>query len=406
MQPPSNKLPRNVILLGWVSFFADVSSEMIYPLLPIFLTAVLGAPAIALGAIEGTAQALVSVMSFYSGHFSDRSKIRVPFVRWGYGLPILGKLIIAVSTGWISLLVGRLVDRFGKGLRGSPRDALIAEAIEPARRGEAFGYHRMMDTAGAVVGILLAAVCLSLMGNQPSSISYRLIFGFAALLAILSLITSFFVSEQSVLAAEDTAKRFSPDAQLGIRSSLRVLGRDYWTTLIILCVFGFANSSDTFLLLKASNVGLSGLQVVLLYALYNVSYSAFSFPAGKLSDRVGRWRLITIGWVLYSLIYFGISFANSSSIWALFIGYGFYMALTEGVSKALIVDSVPAAYKGTALGILYFCLGLTALSSNLLTGWLWDTFGARVPFWVGSITALLAAVIAVGKIRSEALRSR
>lgn len=197
MRNRGNELPQQVILLGWVSFFADISSEMIYPIIPLFLVGVLGSSSSALGFIEGMAQAIVSVIALLSGIFSDRIQRRVPFVRWGYGLPILGKFIISISTSWHFLLVGRLADRFGKGLRGSPRDALLAESIQYSRRGEAFGFHRMMDTAGALVGVLIAAGCLWQWQNKGAEFVYRLIFIIAAILALCLLIVSFFVSETS-----------------------------------------------------------------------------------------------------------------------------------------------------------------------------------------------------------------
>ena len=383
----SEKLPKRVILLGWVSFFADISSEMIYPLMPLFLVGILKSPSLTLGLIEGVAQAIVSMMSLVSGVTSDRTGKRVSFVRWGYGLPILGKILIALSGTWHLVLLGRSVDRFGKGLRGSPRDALIAEAIDKSRRGEAFGYHRMMDTAGAFLGVIIAATAIWLLRSKDTELVYRIIFGIAALLAFLSFLVTFFVDEShAVQKAEQTGNQ-------NFSLSIKSLPRDYWITLSILTVFAFANSSDAFLLLRASDVGLSALQVVLIYALYNLTYSIFSYSAGKLSDRYGRWRMITIGWGIYSIVYAGVAITDQYFIWGLFTFYGLYMALTEGVSKALIIDSVPAEKKGTALGILYMALGFSALSSNIIAGFLWDSYGKSMPFWIGAVTSIAAIII-------------
>lgn len=388
-----SKLPKRVILLGWVSFFADVSSEMIYPLLPVFLHSVLGAPVLVLGVIEGVAQAVVSVMAAMSGIFSDRIRRRVGFVRWGYGLPILGKALICVATSWHVLLMGRLIDRFGKGLRGSPRDALIADAIEVERRGEAFGYHRMMDTAGASLGVLIAAAFLWVLPGESASLAYRAIFGLSALLAVFSFVVACFVSETSSSPAS-AVQAISCSGATRLHAS-QGLGRKYWSTLAILAIFAFANSSDTFLLLRASHLGFSGLEVVLGYALYNLTYALFSQRSGRLSDFVGRWAILLAGWFLYAIVYAGFASLSVSYLWLLFPLYGVYMALTEGVSKALIVDCAPAARRGEALGILYMVLGLSALSSNLLAGYLWDRVGTAAPFWLGSCTALVAVGFAL-----------
>lgn len=397
-----SKLPKQVILLGWVSFFADVSSEMIYPLLPLFLNSVLGAPVLALGLIEGLAQAVVSVMSALSGIFSDRIRKRVGFVRWGYGLPILGKALICIAASWNVVLLGRLIDRLGKGLRGSPRDALLADAIEVERRGEAFGYHRMMDTAGATLGVLIAAAALWFLRGESTSYMYRVVFGLSALLAVSSLVVTWFISEAETPASINVHSEGSA-AKLSAETHTH-LGRRYWETLVILAVFAFANSSDTFLLLRASHLGLSGLEVVLAYALYNVTYALFSQRSGRLSDTFGRWGIILTGWILYAVVYAGVACVSGGYLWFLFALYGVYMALTEGVSKALIVDCVPASKRGEALGLLYMVLGFSALSSNLLAGYLWDRVGTAAPFWLGSCTALAAVGLALGSGRLRRLR--
>lgn len=371
---------------------------MIYPLLPLFLFSVLGSPALALGLIEGTAQVIVSIMSAYSGTISDRTGKRVNFIRWGYGLPILGKTLICLAGSWQHVLLGRSLDRFGKGLRGSPRDALIADAIDSVRRGQAFGYHRMMDTAGAFVGVIIAAAALWLLQGSNIEFIYRVVFGLAALLALCSLVVSFFVQESDAVTIKQAPVKttLAQDLYTG-------LGRDYWITLLILSVFAFANSSDTFLMLRAADVGLSVLQVVLVYAVYNLSYSLFSYSCGKLSDKFGRWRVISLGWGIYSLVYLGIATSDNIMIWGLFALYGVYMAFTEGVSKALIVDCVPSHKRGAALGMLYLALGFCALSSNLLAGFLWDNFGKTIPFLVGSIVALFAilAIFLSGRLTND-----
>lgn len=392
----TKKLPTKVILLGWVSLLADVSSEMIYPLIPLFLTGILGAPAIALGLIEGGSQLIVSVMTAYSGIKSDRTGKRVPFVRWGYGLPVLGKALLSIAYSWHFVFLGKAVDRFGKGLRGSPRDALIADAVTAEERGAAFGFHRMMDTAGAVIGVLLAALLMSFLVNDASS--YRLAFALSSLFALLSLGVTWFVKESAAIS--DFKKNASNSSLI---SSVSSLGRRYWKTLSVLMLFAFANSSDAFLLLRAADVGLTPVKVILAYALYNFGYSALSYFGGKISDKVGRWKVILVGWLLYAVVYAGFAVTTSTEVWALFALYGLYMALTEGVSKALIIDCVSSEHRGTALGVLYFALGMAAISSNILAGYLWDSVSKAAPFYVGTAFAVTAifGVIVSGLIKEE-----
>lgn len=381
-------LPKRVILLGWVSLLADISSEMIYPIVPLFLTGILGAPAIALGLIEGGSQLIVSIMTAFSGVMSDKTGRRVPFVRWGYGLPILGKALLAMSYSWHFVFLGKAVDRFGKGLRGSPRDALIADAVSSEDRGAAFGFHRMMDTAGAVIGVLLAALLMSFLTND--AFSYRLAFALSALFALFSLGVSWLVKE--------------PESERGIRNNLNIsdasssilsLGRRYWMTLSVMMLFAFANSSDAFLLLRAADVGLTPVKVILAYAIYNFGYSALSYLGGRVSDKVGRWQVILLGWALYAVVYTGFAVTNATGVWILFALYGVYMALTEGVSKALVIDCVSLEKRGTALGILYFALGIAAVSSNVLAGYLWDSVSKAAPFYVGAAFAILAIFAAL-----------
>ena len=383
-------LPNRVILLGWVSLLADISSEMIYPLMPIFLTGILGAPAIALGAIEGGSQLIVSIMTAYSGIKSDKSRARVPFVRLGYGLPVIGKAILSAAYSWHFVFIGKAIDRLGKGFRGSPRDALIADAVSVEQRGAAFGFHRMMDTTGAVIGVLIAAVLMASMTNNASS--YRIAFGLSAVFALLSFGVTWFVKEAEIKGSTSNAT----SDYVPLKKTIASLGLQYWKTLIVLMLFAFANSSDAFLLLRAANVGLTPVKVILAYALYNFGYAALSYWGGKKSDTVGRWKIILTGWILYAFVYVGFAITNAASIWLLFALYGIYMALTEGISKALIVDCAPPHCRGTALGILYFALGLAAISSNIIAGLLWDSVSTSAPFYVGAFFAVLAVLAAIG----------
>ena len=387
------KLPTQVWLLGGVSFFADVSSEMIYPLLPLFIVAVLQASATDMGWIEGLAQGTVALVTAWAGIRSDRFRKRVPWVRWGYSLPVVGKAILVVASSWPLVLIGRTVDRLGKGFRGSPRDALIADVIEPDQRGRAFGLHRALDTAGALVGVVTAAVLLYWLSGTPNGTGapstdphpYRVIFAIAAAMGLCAAALTFVVKDPAEPATAKDAPSPAPAAF--------ALPAAYWKVFTILILFSIANSSDTFLLLRAQNVGLSAWAVVAAYAMYNVLYAAISYPAGVLSDRLGRWRVIAVGWVLYAGVYAGFALANATTIWPLFCVYGIYMALTDGVGKALIADVAPKAHRGRAMGIFYLGTGITTILSSVIAGVLWDRISPSAPFWLGAGTAVAALVV-------------
>ena len=405
-------LPRAVWVLSWVSFFADVSSEMVYPLLPLFLVGVLGSSKTQLGLIEGSAVLIVALMSAVAGFRSDRHGRRVPWIRWGYGLPVAGKAVIALASGWPLVLGGRLCDRFGKGLRGAPRDALIAGAVTADRRGRAFGLHRAFDTAGALAGVLLSALLLwrftGTPRGEPGAASqapewaYRAVFGVGAALGLASLALTFCVRESEPAAADDAgtaAKR--PESVAG-----RVpLPRSYWRVLALLVLFSLANSSDTFLLLRVADFGFSAWAVVLAYALFNVTYAALSYPAGVVSDRLGRWGVVGAGWAVYAAAYAGFAFLPLSSawgVWPLMAVYGVYMALTDGVGKALIADHAPRERRGTAMGIFHAATGVTTLGASLLAGALWDRAGPAAALGAGAAFAVLALAALPFVIRRDA----
>ena len=420
-------LPRSVWLLSGVSFFADVSSEMVYPVLPLFMISVLGSSKTQIGAMEGGAVLLVAIMSAFAGIRSDRKGQhggRVAWIRWGYGLPVLGKAVIALSTVWPMVLGGRLLDRFGKGLRGAPRDALIVDAVSPEQRGRAFGLHRAFDTAGAIVGVLISAILLWwLTGTPQSNVSsevlvnasetpawvYRFIIGVGAALGLASLALTFFLSESPdampKLLRGDTSQGLdvlAASQNQGIGSSQ--LPASYWYVLAILVLFSLANSSDTFLLLRAHDLGYSPWAVVMVYALYNCFYSLLSYPAGDLSDRFGRWRIILSGWLIYACVYAGFALLPVSQawgMWPLMAIYGVYMALTDGVGKALIADHAPSESRGKAMGIFYGLTGTTTFIASLVAGIIWDRFGVTPALLLGcffSILAVLALIICRGRI--------
>ena len=434
---PPAALPRSVWILSWISFFADVSSEMVYPILPLFMVQVLGSSKSQLGLMEGGAVLLVALMSAYAGYRSDRKGPgggRVKWIRIGYGMPVLGKAIIAVATTWPLVMGGRLFDRFGKGLRGAPRDALIADAVSADQRGRAFGLHRAFDTTGALIGVLLAAFLLWwLTGTPQESVSgevlstaaqtpawvYRVILWIGAGLGLASLALSFLVQESEANKADipgdkpvlneaeaapgTVAFRSAKELPFAERKATDWLGMpsSYWLVMAVLGLFSLANSSDTFLLLRASDLGYSPWLVVLAYALFNVTYAGLSYPIGVLSDRLGRWRIIAVGWAIYAGVYATIAWLPKSQawgLWPLMAVYGVYMALTEGVGKALIADHAPQESRGAAMGIFYALTGLTTLGASLLAGVVWDRVGPESALLMGAGFAILALAV-LGLVR-------
>ncbi|MFN7022569.1 MAG: MFS transporter [Phycisphaerales bacterium] len=392
--PTPQRLPRAVVLLGWVSLLADVSSEMVYPLIPMFVVGVLGASGTTLGSIEGAAALFVAFTTAWAGFSSDRRRRRVHYIRIGYGLPVIGKALMALAFAWPMVLAGRLIDRLGKGLRASPRDALIADAVGPTIRGRAFGFHRAMDTAGAMAGVLLAAALLWWFTGSPSEgeapapardagWALRVVFGISAALGLLSLALTFIVRE---VEHPGEAASSESTGRLGLPAA-------YWRTVALTLVFSFANSSDAFLLLRARDVGLSPWAVVIAYALFNLTYTVASYPAGVVSDRLGRWRVIAVGWAIYAAVYAGFAFTSAAYVWPLLALYGVYMALTDGVGRALVADHAPPDMRGTALGIFYMATGLVALLASVVAGVLWDRVGPSATFGVGALGAALAVVL-------------
>ena len=373
---------RNVFRLGIVSFFTDISTEMIYPLVPIFLTETLGVPRTILGAIEGLAESTTSMFRVVSGWLSDKLGKRKPFMLVGYSLSAVAKVFLAVAFHWPMVLFARVGDRLGKGLRTSPRDALIAQWTPPAVRGRGFGFHRAADTAGAVVGPLVALALLALIGEN-----FRPIFALALVPAVLAIVVLRGVSDRAPAPDERESQP---------RLQLRGFGRGYYVFLGISLLFALGNSSDVFIILRARNLGLGVSEAVLAYALYNVVYALLSMPAGIASDRLGRRGVIAGGFAIFAVVYFGFAVVDAGAyVWLLFAVYGIYMALTEGVGRALVADFVGAQWRGTALGLYQGAMGLMILLSSVLAGVLWDQVGASAPFFLGGSTAALAFLLAV-----------
>ena len=391
--PARHRLGRNVIALGAVSFFTDVSSEMIYPLLPVFLTATLGASAGMLGVIEGAAETTASLLKLASGWWSDRVRRRKPLVVFGYTLAAVARPLIAMAQSATQVLGIRLADRVGKGIRNSPRDALIAESVHPAIRGRAYGFHRAADHAGAVLGPLIAFVLI-----QWFAFDVRSVFWLAAVPGALAVITVLaFVREvsRSPLARGASAEQ-TPSAALAADAENRSLPRSFWSYLGVVLVFTLGNSTDAFLLLRANQLGVPVALLPVLWAALHVVKSAASTPGGALSDRIGRAPALTAGWLVYAVAYVGFAFASVAwHAWALFTIYGIYFALVEPTERALVADFVAAERRGTAFGWFHLTVGIGMLPASLLFGLVWDAYGPRNAFLLGAGLALVAAMLLV-----------
>lgn len=377
-------LNRTVRALGVVSLLADVSSEMVYPINPIFITRVLGAPAWALGLIEGIAESTASLLKLYSGWLSDRAGRRKPFAVAGYALGAVGKPIIAISSAWWHVLGARFVDRVGKGLRTAPRDALIAENCDADQRGRAFGFHRSMDTVGAVMGPLIGYVLLARFLHGPQSVTFPILYWVAFVPGLLGVaVLWLFVSERKQAPIEGRA----------LRPSFGALSPTFRTYLAIVALFSLGNSSDTFLILRAQqDMGVSPANVFLLYALFNVVEASLGYPAGILSDRVGRRHLIALGWIVFAVVYAGFAgLTGPVAAFSLFVLYGFYTTLTQGLQRAMAADLSHPDRRATEIGAFHMVVGLAALPASQLAGILYG-LNRSLPFIVGAVCAGLAAL--------------
>lgn len=378
------KVPKGIVILGFVSFFTDLSSEMIYPLLPVFLSAVLGSGALALGLIEGIAESTAAFTKVFSGFWTDRAKRRKPFILAGYGISGLVRPLIAFAASWPFVLLMRFLDRMGKGIRTSPRDALVADITQPGQRGAAFGLHRAMDHAGAVAGPLAAAALLGF-----AALSIRHVF-------LLAIIPSVLVVAIIVVFVHDPAAAKIPKTiePLSIYSHWKDLDGNFKHFLAALLLFTLGNSTDAFLILRLSNAGVSASYIAMLWAAHNAIKMISTYTGGRLADSLGSRKLIISGWIFYALIYAAFAFSEAPDILiATFLLYGIYFGLCEPSEKSLVADMVPLNLRGTAFGYYHFVSGLGALPASILFGFLWHSFSARTAFLTGAALAMLAAVL-------------
>lgn len=380
-------IPRNVWVTGWVSFFMDVSSEMVYPLVPLFLTSSLGASKSVVGLIEGLAEAAASLLKLFSGVLADRCGRNKLLMGLGYGLSAASRPVLALATGWAVVLGGRLTDRIGKGIRTAPRDAIIAASTPPERLGLAFGLHRALDTAGAVVGPAVALLILSVWVGD-----YRLVFWWSILPGLLAvaLIVWFIEADGRV-----------PLSRNGWSWAFAGLDRRLLRFMLVVGLFSLGNSSNAFLILKAEHAGVSPAWISGIYLAFNAVYAVTSVPGGMLADRFGAKRILLAGFGLFTGVYAG--FAAAATPWqiaGLFALYGIYLGLTEGVQRAYIAALVPEDRTATGFGLYHMVVGIAVLPASLIAGFLWDTVGPAAPFWFGAGTAALAALLFLGMSRA------
>jgi MFS family permease len=407
-----------VWLVSWTSFFTDTASEAVYPIMPLYLTRVLGGTAMAIGIIEGAAEALNSLLKILSGRISDRWRSRKPFVMVGYSVSTAARPLVALASSWPQVLLVRLADRVGKGIRTAPRDALLAAWAEPSTRGYVFGLHRSMDHAGAVVGPLLASLFLWCYPEH-----YRALFALTLIpgvIAVLMLVPVPETADRPLVAlpaggvrnsrvaqdrgarasdvAQDRSARapvvvqdFSPANQHAV---VGTLDSQFYRYLGVVFLFSLGNSTDAFLLLRLSEIGLGAAWIPIAWAALHVVKATVSPIGGHLSDRLSRRGIIATGWLMYAAVYGGFAMASSkSALVMLFLVYGVYYGLTEGVEKAVVADFAPVEARGTAFGAYHAVIGIGALAASLLFGLIWKLAGAPAAFAVGAALALVSAAL-------------
>lgn len=377
------KIPRNVWILGLGSLLTDISSEMIHSLLPLFLVSVLGASVLTVGLIEGIAEATASLLKVFSGALSDYLGHRKQLVVFGYGLSTLVKPLFALATSSTGVLIARFGDRLGKGIRVAPRDALVADSTPPENRGAAYGLRQSLDTIGAFLGPIIAFILMAMSGQN-----FRFVFWLSLVPGAIAVIVLAGGLREAITTSRQNRHRFD--------WHLSLLGSEYWTLVAVAVLFNLGNSSDAFLLLRASQTGIATPLVPLTIVVMNIAYSLSAYPVGILSDRLGRVKILLGGFVLYAFVYLGFAFAQAPwQIWGLFAFYGLYSGMTQGILLALISDHVPLQRRGTAFGFLNLVVGLALLPASLLAGGLWQLIGSEATFIAGSFFATLATLLLI-----------
>lgn len=408
-------ITRNVVALGLVSLLTDISSEMLVYLIPLFLANVLAASPSVIGLIEGVAESVASLLRLVSGAISDRIGRRKLLVGVGYGSSVIGKALFLVATAWPIVLIARLGDRIGKGIRTSPRDALITDSTPADSRGRAFGFHRAMDTTGAVIGVAAAAVVVwAVQGDltQLTEGTFRdlvllaLVPGVLAVVTIVVGVHDIQAAEQSARAARSRAAGHAADAggvAARVRRAVSGMPLVYWLFVLATLLFTIGNSSDAFLALRTQQLGVTVRDLLLVIVAFNLTNAVVAWPVGALSDRIGRRALIALAWSIYALVYAGFAIAGSGApVLVLWLIYGVYYGVNDAVGKALIADLAPAERRATAFGIVNAVVGFALLPASLIAGLLWDAVAPSAPFWFGAACAAAATVLLVVAVRPPA----
>ena len=373
----------NVVLLGLVSFFSDISAEMVYPIIPLYLSAAFGATPALIGLIEGIAESLASLLKVFSGYITDKFGKKKPIAFIGYAAGLVYKVALILAGSWGGVLGARVIDRVGKGIRTAPRDVMVCDSADGNNLGKAFGVHKALDMAGSAIGIFISYLLLEKAGKTAA---YKELFTISIIPAILGLLMFFFIKEKRTHA---DAKKREPFWQ-----NIKKLDGQLKLYLFVAFSFTLGNSSNAFLLLRAKSVGFDDNNVILLYLIFNLTASILSIPLGRLSDRVGRKKLLVAGYFVFSAVYLGFAFASSQfTIIIVFVLYGFYSAMITGVERAFIAEISPVDLKGSMLGLHSTIVGIALLPSSVIAGLLWVRFGASSPFLFGSVMSLLAAFI-------------
>ncbi len=385
-------LNPNIFWLGAVSFLTDVSSELIFTLLPLFLANILQTGTVIIGFVEGVAESTASLLKIISGWLSDKIGNRKKLSFIGYALSTLAKPFMLMANTWGPVMGIRFADRFGKGIRSAPRDALVGDSCDESERGKAFGIHRAMDTSGAALGLIIAALVIFLVQGEVLSLqadTYRWLVILGVIPAFIALFFFIFIHEPPKTTCpvlEGGSAPVEPTVKSAFTGRFKLF-------LAILFIFTLGNSSDAFLILRAQNLGNNVFYIVLMLILFNAVYALVSMPAGILSDKLGRKKIIALGWTIYALVYLGFAFFNAEWMaWVLWVVYGVYYGLAEGVARALVVDLVPEDKRGTAFGAYHGVVGITLLPASLIAGWLWQAFSPAAPFYFGAVTAGIAVI--------------
>ena len=376
---------HNVFILGFVSFFTDISAEMVYPIVPLYLAASFGATPVLIGIIEGIAESTASILRVFSGYITDKYKKKRTIAFTGYSAGVLYKLVLILALSWNGVLIARVIDRIGKGIRTAPRDVMVSESAGRDHLGKAFGIHKTLDMAGASIGIFTAYVIIS---NSGGNVDYRKIFTVAIVPALIGLTLFLFLKKESECEPLHIRMNFWQNIK-HLDSRLKIY-------LIVVFLFTLGNSSNAFLMLRARNLGYSDSGSIFLYFIYTLTASILSMPFGKKSDEIGRKKLLVLGYLVFSIVYSGFAFAsNKETIFVMFMLYGFYTAIITAVERAFISEIAHLEIRGTVLGLHSTLSGIALLPASVIAGFLWENFGVQMPFLFGASTAIIAAIIII-----------